>query len=297
VARSARVTLFKSLGAVAEALPEEVDVWVGRRVAALLGRRNHGARANLRDNLRHALVEEGSSRDALDDALLERFVERAFEGYGQYWAEGAKLPAIPKSTIHDRFRIAEGLEYLEASRARGLGTVVALPHIGSWEWGGSFMSQLGLAMTCVAEELDPPELFSWFKEKREAIGILIEPLDEHAGTVLLRTLREGGVVGLLCDRDIQDNGIEVDFFGERVTIPGGPATLALRTGATLVAAACYAGPGRDHFAVVTPPIDAQRLGRLRDDVERVTQLVAHELEGLIRRAPEQWHVLQARFCT
>jgi len=42
-------------------------------------------------------------------------------------------------------------------------------------------------------------------------------------------------------RDIQDNGIEVDFFAERVTIPAGPATLALRTGATLVAAACLHG--------------------------------------------------------
>jgi KDO2-lipid IV(A) lauroyltransferase len=47
--------------------------------------------------------------------------------------------------------------------------------------------------------------------------------------------------------------------------------------------------------VVTPPIAATREGRLRDDVTRVTQLLANELEGLIRRAPEQWHVLQPRF--
>ena len=106
-------------------------------------------------------------------------------------------------------------------------------------------------MTAVAEDLEPPALFEWFKAKRESIGIRIEPLDEHAGTVLLQTLKDGGVIGLLCDRDIQGNGIEVEFFGERVRLPGGPATLALRTGATLVAAACYSGPGRDHFAVVT----------------------------------------------
>jgi len=65
--------------------------------------------------------------------------------------------------------------------------------------------------------------------------------------------------------------------------------------AALVAAACYSGPGRDHFAVVTAPIPAERQGRLREDVTSVTQLLAHELEGLIRRAPEQWHVLQPRF--
>jgi KDO2-lipid IV(A) lauroyltransferase len=295
MAGRARVAIFKSLGAVAEALPEQVDVWVGRRVAALMGRRKTSSRTHLRDNLSHALTSDDSA--SMDAALLERFVERAFEGYGQYWAESAKLPALSKDTIHERFAIGEGLEYLEEAKRHGRGTVIALPHIGSWEWGGSLMSQLDLAMTCVAEELEPPELFAWFKEKREAIGIRIEPLDEHAGTVLLHTLREGGVVGLLCDRDIQDNGIEVDFMGERVTIPAGPATLALRAGSTLVAAACYTGPGRDHFAVVTPPIEAERRGRLRDDVLRVTQSVANELEGLIRRAPEQWHVLQARFTT
>jgi KDO2-lipid IV(A) lauroyltransferase len=39
----------------------------------------------------------------------------------------------------------------------------------------------------------------------------------------------------------------------------------------------------------------ERSGRLRDDVVRVTQSIALDLEGLIRRAPEQWHILQPRF--
>ena len=47
-----------------------------------------------------------------------------------------------------------------------------------------------------------------------------------------------------------------------------------------------------HRGVVRPPIPVARTGRLRDDVARVTQAVANELEGLIRRAPEQWHLFQ-----
>jgi KDO2-lipid IV(A) lauroyltransferase len=292
VAARARVALFKSLGALLERLPERLDVWLACRISSFVGHRASTPRQNLSCNVAHALSAPGVTADA---ALVERFTDRAFLSYGQYWAESAKLPAIRRSRIYDRFRICEGLEHLVESREKGLGTIIALPHIGSWEWGGSFMSQIDLQMTCVAEDLQPPALFEWFKKKRESIGIRIEPLNAHAGTVLLETLKTGGVVGLLCDRDIQGNGIEVEFFGEIVTIPAGPATLALRTGATLVAAACYSGPGRDHFAVITPPIEAQRKGRLREDVARVTQLVAIELEGLIRRAPEQWHVLQPRF--
>lgn len=292
--KKVRVAFFKSIGALMEVLPERVDVAAASAIAATVGRRNKKARANLANNLAHVL---SSPRSSLDDELLELFVNRGFRSYGQYWAEGAKLPAIAKATIYDRFCIAEGLEHLVEGKERGKGVIIALPHVGSWEWGGSFLNSLGLGMTAVAEELDPPELFAWFKKKRESIGIRIEPLNEHAGSVLLSTLRSGGVVGLLCDRDLQGNGVEVEFFGERVTMPAGPATLALRTGATLVAAACYAGPGQDHFAVVTAPIESERTKRLREDVARVTQQIANELEGLIRRAPEQWHVLEDRFVT
>ena len=294
MAKKARVALFKTVGAVMEALPERVDVALARSIAESLGRRNKARRENLSNNLEHVLAAPGTH---VEGELLDEFVRRGFRSYGQYWAEGAKLPALSKSTIYDRFTICEGLEHLREAKERGRGAIVALPHMGSWEWGGSFLNSLGLGMTAVAEVLDPPELFEWFKEKRESIGIRIEPLNDHAGSTLLSALRRGAVVGLLCDRDLQGNGVPVEFFGERVTMPAGPATLALRTGATLVACACYAGPGRDHFAVVTPPIPTERSKRLRDDVTRVTQALTRELEGLIRRQPEQWHVLEPRFAS
>ncbi len=278
-------------GRLLEWLPERVDVALARRVGTAVGMRSR-ARAHLSTNLARVLDAPGRP---VDPAVLERFVARGFANYAQYWAEGGKLPALDPATITSRFRITEGLEYLEAAFARGAGVVIALPHVGSWEWGGSFISSLGMPMTAIAEELEPPELFEWFRAKRESIGIHIEALNREASATLLRVLKDGGVVGLLCDRDISGGGVSVDFFGAAVTLPGGPATLALRTGATLLCAACYTGPGRDHFAVVTPPLASGREGRLRDDVTRVTQAIAHELEGLIRRAPEQWHVLEERF--
>lgn len=287
----ATVLLYKGIGTLVEWLPERVDVSVAQRLAMFLG-----VRSTSRDRLARNLARVLTARDGdVDPPLLRRYVRRSLANYGQYWAESAKLPALPSRTITGRFRIAEGLEHLEDAVAQGRGVVIALPHVGSWEWGGSYISSLGMPMTAVAEELHPRELFEWFTAKREAIGIRVEGLNQHASTKLLDVLRAGGVVGLLCDRDIQGGGVEVDFFDTRVTLPGGPATLALRSGAALVAAACYTGPGRDHFAVVTPPLDVRRDGRLRDDVTRVTQEIARELEGLIRRAPEQWHVLEERF--
>jgi KDO2-lipid IV(A) lauroyltransferase len=86
--------------------------------------------------------------------------------------------------------------------------------------------------------------------------------------------------------------VEVEFFGEQTTLPGGPATLALRTGAPLIPTGVYFRSGGRHLAMIGPPITVQREGRLRDDVVRITQELARRFEELVRMAPEQWHLMQ-----
>ena len=147
-------------------------------------------------------------------------------------------------------------------------------------------------MTAVAERLEPEQLYEWFIDQRSAMGLSIVPLDAEAGGLLIKTLRNGGLVGLLCDRDLIGNGVEVEFFGETTTLPAGPATLALRTGATLITAAVYSGPGPNHHAIISAPIDTSRTGSFRTDVSRITQEIARHFEDYIGRAPEQWHMFQ-----
>jgi len=199
---------------------------------------------------------------------------------------------VPKRVIRERFVVESGFEHLVDNMASGRGVLMALPHVGTWEWGGAWLALEGYPMTSVAEPVEPKSLYDWFVAKREAMGLRILPMGRDVGGELLRTLRAGGLVGLLCDRDIQGNGIEVEFFGERTTLPGGPATLALRTGAAVLPTAVYSGPGRSHTTVVMPPLDTARTGSLREDVTRVTQALAKDLEKLIRRAPDQWYLFQ-----
>ncbi len=106
-------------------------------------------------------------------------------------------------------------------------------------------------------------------------------------------LAKNQVVALLCDRDLQGNGVEVEFFGERTTVPGGPAFFALRTGAALLPLGTYFARGFDqHETIVRPAINVQRSGSLRIDMSAISQALVKELEFLIRRAPDQWHLFQ-----
>ena len=115
--------------------------------------------------------------------------------------------------------------------------------------------------------------------------------DPLTGAELVGTLRRNGVVGLLCDRDLGGGGVRVSFFGEETTMPAGPATLSLRTGAAIVPNVVYQRHGYVE-GVIKPAIQFERSGKLRADIAALTQLVANELEAMIAAEPTQWHVLQ-----
>lgn len=224
------------------------------------------------------------------EPVLRSAVRRTFRSYARYWYESLLLPSLPLEEVDRRFGF-EGLEHIIRAREDGRGPLMVIPHLGGWEWAARWLTGVArIPLTAVVEPLDPPELFEFFVEYRRRLGVHVVPLGPSAAAEIVRAVRAREVVCLLADRDIAGNGVPVEFFGEVTTLPAGPATLALRTGAPLLPTAVYFR-GEGLHTVVRPPIPVERRGRLRDDVLRVTQMVAAALEDLIRAAPEQWHVM------
>jgi len=282
---------YRLSGAALGALPENLASLAGAIVGSALARRPH---SDLKIRERHLarVLSSASPSVAPDPAVVRRWALRSYRSYARYWVEGARLPTVPEHEVRRRIVLDWGYDELERALAAGTGVVLALPHVGSWEWGGAFLASDGHPMTSVAERVEPEALFEWFCEQRRAMGLRIVALGDESSHTVLRVLRSGGLVGLLCDRDVAGSGVEVDFFGERTKLPAGPATLALRTGAALIPAVVYSGPGPNHYAVVTSPLDTTRTGTLRTEVSRLTQELAHRFEWMVRRAPEQWHLYQ-----
>jgi phosphatidylinositol dimannoside acyltransferase len=229
----------------------------------------------------------------LPDADLDQRVAETFASYGRYWAESLRLPSLTPTQVHAGMS-SDGFDDLFRARALGRGVILALPHLGGWEWGGTWLAQQGIPVSVVVEALEPPAVFDWFVDFRRSLGLEVIAVGPGAGTASVRALNANRVLCLLCDRVVGDTpGVEVDFFGETTTLPAGPLTLGHRTGAPVLPAAVYFAPGRpDHLAVVRPPVSLERTGRLRRDIEIGTQALASELEHLIRRAPTQWHLMQ-----
>ena len=202
-------------------------------------------------------------------------------------------PCRPQSI--DRGFSVVGYDRIEASLASGIGPILVLPHLGGWEWAAAWLeARHGGEVTAVVERLEPDDVFEWFVELRSAYGIDVVPLGPKAVTRLVKAVKDQRIVCLLSDRDLGGNGIEVEFFGERTTLPAGPAILSRRTGAPLLPTAVYFR-GHGHAAHVGPAINHDPDVKPRLDIERVTQELAWAMEHLIRAAPDQWHMLEANW--
>jgi KDO2-lipid IV(A) lauroyltransferase len=109
--------------------------------------------------------------------------------------------------------------------------------------------------------------------------------------VLTERLKAGGGVCLVADRDLSQHGIEVEFFGERARLPGGPALLAATTGAALLPVGLWFTPDGGWGQRVMAPVEPAG-ARLRDRVHSATQQLADAFAQLIGEHPADWHMLQ-----
>jgi KDO2-lipid IV(A) lauroyltransferase len=270
---------------VACGLPRTLTIWVARLGGVVCAIALPKRRAVLCGNLRRVLGPGASERE------LRRAARRAFISYGWYWAESLRLEATTPKELENCVSF-EGLEHLERAQKQGRGIVFAVPHLGNFDVGAARMAAIGHPLTVVVEPVEPPELFEWFCRLRRSGGMRTVPLGPSVTSTVIEVLRANGLVALVCDRDLGGRGVDVTLFGAPTTLPGGPATLALRTGAALLPAAAFDEPGRKHRVVIRPPLETDRRGTVEQDVGRITRQMACELEQIIRTAPEQWHVFQ-----
>jgi phosphatidylinositol dimannoside acyltransferase len=226
-----------------------------------------------------------------DDAAARRAVRATFQWYGRYWHELFLLAVHDPGPLVEGF-VCTGWDRVDTAAAAGRGVVLALPHLGNWDLSGAWFARQGYGLTVVTEPVEPPELFDWFVATRTRLGMRVVALGPTAAAEVLHDLHEGRVVALLCDRDIAGDGVPVEFFGERTTMPGGPALLSLRSGAPLLPVGTYFDGDTGHRAEILEALPTGRAARMRDDVTRVTQLLANRFETLIRAAPEQWLMMQ-----
>jgi lauroyl/myristoyl acyltransferase len=278
-------------------VPRRWAEWVFREIADWLWWRQGPAVRQLETNLARVIPAARQARPDGAAIDLRRLSQQGMRSYLRYWLEVFRLPVISAEEILGRMRCTGEEKTAFRHMAAGRGVIFALPHVGNWEHAGAWIVLRGAGkFTTVAERLSQESLYDRFVAFRESLGMEVLP---HSGGpsrfgVLARRLRAGGLVCLLCERDLTGSGIEVEFFGEPARMMGGPAALAIHTGAALMPVTLwYDGPcwGAHIHPEIDVPADGDRGGK----VTAITQELARVFEVAIAQHPEDWHMLQKVF--
>jgi len=110
-------------------------------------------------------------------------------------------------------------------------------------------------------------------------------------------LKGAGTIGILADQNtMPGEGVFVDFFGTPACTTTGIARVALHTDAAVVPGYAYWDESlRKYRLRFEPPVELVRTGDAERDVRENTQRFTKVIEEIIRKHPEQWIWIHARW--
>ncbi len=254
---------------------------LGKLLYRLVGSRRHITEVNLR------LCFPELVEPARLELARQSFVSAAtslFEGVLSWWASDKR--------INQLYRI-EGLEHLEAARARGKGVILLGGHYTTLEISGRFLANH-------VEGLQPiykparNKLFEavMARSRKRLFDDLLPSSDMRR---IVRNLKKGKVVWYAPDQDFgRERSVFAPFFGVPTATLVSTSRLARLSGAPVVPYCSERLPGSTGFLIrLMPALEGFPSGDDVADATRVNQVI----EKQVKQVPEQYLWLHKRFKT
>jgi len=277
------------VSAVVRRLPRRAVLWLGGRLGGLWGRLDRRHLAIAADNLRRAFPE-------WDEARVARTARGVYRHFGTVildllWMQGRSADELlPLADL-------EGLEQMQRASERGKGVLCPGAHLGNWELQAIASVPLVGEISSIARPLDNPALDSRLVALRTSTGNSVI-YKQKALSQAIRTLRQGGILAVLIDQNVQEkDGVFVRFFGRPACTTTVAAALALKTGCAIVPVRCTLRPDGRYLMAYGPAVEWTGSGRREEDLLALTQLLTSLLEAWVRETPEQWLWLHRRWKT
>jgi KDO2-lipid IV(A) lauroyltransferase len=271
-------------------LPRGASLLVSRLFAGLLYVLHVKLRRNALFNLSLAYPDSSLS-------WRKQVLGGVYANLARLLAEFSQIPKLTPQNI-SRHVIYDGFENYLAAKQRGRGVLFLTAHFGAWELCPVAHALHGHPLKFLVRPIDNPLVDQLVNSFRSRCGNQV--IDKkNAVREIVRILKNNEALGILIDQNTTlDAGIFVDFFGIPACTTTSLATLALRTGATVL-------PGfliwdrklRKHRLRFEPPVEAQRTGDFQVDILLNTQNFNRILEQLIRKYPDQWLWVHRRWKT
>jgi phosphatidylinositol dimannoside acyltransferase len=182
-----------------------------------------------------------------------------------------------------------GKEYLDTALAESKKVIILTGHIGNWESGALVLSRLGYRFTSLALDHPNPRVNQLFKERRKSAGLQVYPLNLAGIRECYKALNSGRIVALLGDLEFGSGGVELDWFGEKVRVPKGPAMIARRAGAVVIPAVMVREKDDRLVIYMAEPMTARITDNPEQDIIEDTRRYLAVFGKFIKQYPNQWY--------
>ena len=265
---------------------------VGYAVAEVVGRLVYwlspGRRRDVVSNLRHVMTSDAGDKE------VRAAASKVFVNVAKCYVDLVRMPFMDLEDFYRRRLRYYGFdEHVLPAVAAGNGVIALSGHLGNPELAIQGMMPLGVKAFALTEPLQPERLHRLVDSLRASKGHRFAPVGFAGVRRAILTLREGGVVALMGDRDIEGPRASLPFFGEEAMIPTGPIEMALRTGATVIPSFCVRTEQGGVDAYLEEPLELERTGDVERDILTNTLRFLARLERRLRDHPDQWIVLES----
>lgn len=239
----------------------------------------------LQSNLSIILGRPAGSRE------VERTSQRLIDAHFFAWIDFLHFASRPPEkssrlveSVVGYSRILDGLE-------RGKGVLLITAHLGNWEVGGLMLAEMKLPVHVVLVPDMLPAVEAARRRLHDRAGVTEIPVGRSFVSTLsvLRALTGNAIVAMQGDRDFDNTGYRVPFFGKDAYFPRGPIRVAMATGATVLPAFIVRVPDGRYRAIVEEPLSIER-GTDREEAFRNNlRRYVGILERYVAAHPDQWY--------
>jgi lauroyl/myristoyl acyltransferase len=278
----ALLLLYKLLGW----LPTPAAYFIADRAATVAYYLRGRLRRNVQENVRQIMGPDADAKE------VRAAAKKSFRHVTRYYADLFLTPRLDVQRFFNENLTVYGLEYLTDTVAAGKAAIIISAHYGNPELVVQAAGALGIKALAITEPLQPKRLSDFVHRLRCSKGQEFRPVGVSTMKEAVRWLREGKLVSILCDRDVQHTGIMLPFCGAEARLPVGTAQLAMRTGAVVIPMFSRRTRG-NHFEVYAePPLTMTITGDEANDVRVNTLKIIASVEKYLRLDPGQWLVLE-----
>lgn len=243
-------------------------------------------------HVRWALANARIAYPERSEAERRRMVARSYASFGRNAVDFIRAEHWDDEELRRHVSVV-GVEHVEEALERGKGAFYVSAHLGNFELGVRAFASLGTPTLVIGRPMRNRLLYARLERSRTANGQVELVERDQAALAMMRATRRNHGIGVLVDQYVRKSrGIFVPLFGVRCSTTPAVATIALRTGATVLCATVHRD-GPDHHEVEFGPVEYD--AEADDPVEALTAACNRVIEERIRAHPEQWLWAHRRF--